>query len=594
MGKIFGGRYEIRDKIGAGGMAIVYRAEDLLLNRIVTVKVLREQFAADEEFITRFRLEAQAAAGLSHPNIVSIYDVGHEGETEYIVMEYVQGHNLKEIIREHAPLSPGRSLYLVRQIARAIGHVHEHHVIHRDIKPHNILVTADDWARVTDFGIAQTAEATTLTHTGNIVGSVHYLSPEQARGEPSGEQSDLYSLGIILYELVTGKLPYDGETPIAVALKHVREHPESPRQLNPQVSPSLEAIIMRAIAKDPEQRYPSAQAFLADLDKIEAEQSVAGPNNLGNGFENGDIEKTQIHQGPTAGMMTGGGNGNPPAAPARLAHAGNALAARVRKTVLRRRFWVGLGAAAAVFLAALFWLHSYASAEEVTVPAVTGQTVTEAAAILGQSHLRLAREINRENSNEVAKNLIIQQEPAEKSLIKTGGDVRIWVSNGPANLTMPDVKDQDPPLSKDAALALIKGVGFINAPLFTYVPSPLVPSGAVIDQNPAPDTPWPANGKIRITLSSGLPALSMPDVIGMSSEEAESALTGTPYNLAVVIAVKDSPTYPRGAVMSTDPNPGNPVEQGTTATVIVSSGSEPEPPGSIPSDAHGHKKGPKP
>ncbi|KLU62403.1 serine/threonine-protein kinase PrkC [Peptococcaceae bacterium CEB3] len=600
MGKILGSRYEIMEQIGAGGMAVVYRAKDLLLNRIVTVKVLRDQFAADEEFSARFRREAEAAAGLSHPNIVSIYDVGREGATQYIVLEYVEGHNLKEIIREQAPLPPERSLHIVRQIAQAIGHVHAHHIIHRDIKPHNILISDDDWARVTDFGIAQTDTAVTLTHTGGIVGSVHYLSPEQARGESSSEQSDLYSLGIILYELVTGKLPYDGETPIAVALKHLREHPLSPRQLNPRVSPSLEAIIMRAIAKDPNQRYPSAQAFLEDLDEIEEEQLRAKSTNLGSGLGNSDIEKTQVHQGPAAGILPKGGGGYPSAASAaeaaaaRVDHAHNALAARVRNAILKHRFWVGLGAAAAILLAVLLFLSNYAKAEEVMVPAITGKTVAQATAILAQSHLSLAREINQENSDKVAKDLIIQQEPAQKTMLKTGGDVRIWVSKGPTNLTMPDVKDQDPPLSKDAALAMIKEVGFINNPIFTYVPSPLIPSGAVIDQSPAPDIPWPANGNIRITLSSGLPTLSMPNVIGTSSEEAESALTGAPYNLAVVIAIKDSSTYPRGVVIGTDPNPGDSVEQGTTATVIVSGGPGPQLPDNTALNAHGHKKSPKP
>ena len=204
-------------------MAIVYKAKDLLLNRVVTIKVLREQFVTDEDFIRRFRREAQSAASLSHPNIVSVYDVGKDGDTEYIVMEYVEGRNLKEIIREYAPLSTDQSINLGRQITEAIQNAHEHHIIHRDIKPHNILVTTDGHAKVTDFGIARAVSSETVTHTGDIVGSVHYLSPEQAKGLQSNEQSDIYSLGIVIYELITGKIPYDGETPIAIALKHLQE-----------------------------------------------------------------------------------------------------------------------------------------------------------------------------------------------------------------------------------------------------------------------------------------------------------------------------------------------------------------------------------
>ncbi|MFZ3132471.1 MAG: protein kinase, partial [Desulfosporosinus sp.] len=234
MSKIFGGRYEVLERIGDGGMAIVYKAKDLLLNRVVTIKVLREQFTTDEDFIRRFRREAQSAASLSHPNIVSIYDVGKEGDTEYIVMEYVEGRNLKEIIREYAPLSTDQSINLGRQITEAIQNAHEHHIIHRDIKPHNILVTEDGHAKVTDFGIARAVSSATVTHTGDIVGSVHYLSPEQAKGLQSNEQSDIYSLGIVLYELITGKVPYDGETPITIVLKHLQEQPVLPSKINPR------------------------------------------------------------------------------------------------------------------------------------------------------------------------------------------------------------------------------------------------------------------------------------------------------------------------------------------------------------------------
>ncbi|MBP1759434.1 MAG: serine/threonine protein kinase, partial [Firmicutes bacterium] len=293
MSKIFGERYEVLEKIGAGGMAIVYKAKDLLLNRVVTIKVLREQFVTDEDFIRRFRREAQSAASLSHPNIVSIYDVGKDGDTEYIVMEYVEGRNLKEIIREYAPLSTEQSINLARQITGAIQNAHENHIIHRDIKPHNILVTADGHAKVTDFGIARAVSSATVTHTGDIVGSVHYLSPEQAKGIQSNEQSDIYSLGIVLYELLTGKVPYDGETPIAIALKHLQQEPVPPSKLNPRIGKELEGVIMRAIAKSPEQRYLSAKELVEDLNHIQAGRPIAwfGISQAE------DPEKTQTHKG---------------------------------------------------------------------------------------------------------------------------------------------------------------------------------------------------------------------------------------------------------------------------------------------------------
>lgn len=298
MSKVLSDRYEIIEKIGVGGMAIVYKAKDLLLNRVVTIKVLREQFASDDDFVRRFRREAQSAASLSHPNIVSIYDVGKDGDTEYIVMEYVEGQNLKELIRNYAPLSSEQSINLARQIAEAIRHAHEHHIIHRDIKPHNILVTADGRAKVTDFGIARAVSAATMTHTGDIIGSVHYLSPEQAKGVQTNEQSDLYSLGIILYELLTGKVPYDGETPVAIALKHLQENPVPPSQLNPRISQGIENVILKAIAKAPERRYQTAVEFVEDLNHIQNGEPI---RKIERPLEE-DLDSTRIHKSLSNGV----------------------------------------------------------------------------------------------------------------------------------------------------------------------------------------------------------------------------------------------------------------------------------------------------
>ncbi len=265
IGNVLGNRYELIEKIGGGGMAVVYKAKCKLLNRLVAVKILRPEFTNDENFVKRFLAEAQSAASLSHPNIVSMYDVGHEGDTHYIVMELVDGITLKQHILNHKSLDWREAINICRQVCSAISHAHKNKIIHRDIKPHNILMTKEGTAKVADFGIARAVTASTLTSAGNVLGSVHYFSPEQARGKYIDETSDIYSLGITLYEMITGMLPFDGETPVSVALKHIQEKAPEPIELEKNIPESVNNIILRAIEKDQAKRYQSAQEMLSDL-----------------------------------------------------------------------------------------------------------------------------------------------------------------------------------------------------------------------------------------------------------------------------------------------------------------------------------------
>ncbi|MGA9175168.1 MAG: Stk1 family PASTA domain-containing Ser/Thr kinase, partial [Thermoactinomyces sp.] len=261
-GKKLGGRYEIVSRVGGGGMAVVYKAKDLLLNRYVAIKVLSDSLSNDSEFIRRFSREAQAAASLSHPNIVNVYDVGKDHYTHYIVMELVEGPTLKQYIQERGPLPAQEAAAIAIQICDGLAHAHENQIVHRDIKPHNILLGANGRAKVTDFGIARAASSSTITQEGSVMGSVHYFSPEQARGGVIGEKSDLYSLGIVLYEMLTGRLPFDGDSAISIALKHLQEIPEDPRSINPNIPDALAEIIMRALDKDPNKRFGSAREMM--------------------------------------------------------------------------------------------------------------------------------------------------------------------------------------------------------------------------------------------------------------------------------------------------------------------------------------------
>jgi eukaryotic-like serine/threonine-protein kinase len=264
-GKKLGGRYQMIDRVGGGGMAVVYKAKDLLLNRFVAIKVLNESLSNDAEFIRRFNREAQAAASLSHPNIVNVYDVGQDGYTHYIVMELVAGLTLKQYIQEHGPLPVKEAAEIAMQICDGLAHAHENQIVHRDIKPHNILLGANGRVKVTDFGIARAASSSTITQAGSVMGSVHYFSPEQARGGVIGEKSDIYSLGILLYEMLTGQLPFDGDSAISIALKHLQDPVEDPRKLNPNIPDHIASILLRALEKDPALRYSSAKAMMQDI-----------------------------------------------------------------------------------------------------------------------------------------------------------------------------------------------------------------------------------------------------------------------------------------------------------------------------------------
>lgn len=555
MSKVFGERYEIIERIGVGGMAIVYKAKDLLLNRIVTIKVLREQFASDDDFVRRFRREAQSAASLSHPNIVSIYDVGKDGDTEYIVMEYVEGQNLKELIRNYAPLSSEQSINLGRQIAEAIRHAHEHHIIHRDIKPHNILVTADGRLKVTDFGIARAVSAATMTHTGDIIGSVHYLSPEQAKGVQTNEQSDLYSLGIILYELLTGKVPYDGETPIAIALKHLQETPVPPSKLNPRISQELENIVLRAIAKSPEQRYQNASELLEDLARVQNGEPI---RKIERHVVDEDLESTRIHKSLSTGINAALGSQPLDEEP------------KTEHSKKKRKIWFAVAAALLLLLIGIGFKY-YIGGGTTKVPDLVGHTIIDAGVLVKQSNLTLENS-GQEYSDTVEQGKISSQDPGAGSLVKSGRTIKVLISKGPQTFKVPNMKG----MTEEDAKNALKSANFTADPTITQDPTSNLPAGTVIAQNPAADTLWPKNGKIEFTVSGGTPYSSqvMPNMVGKSAVEAQDILVNQ-LHLNVRIDQKGSTDYPEGAVMATNPKPGDPIQPGSTVILTVSKGPGP-------------------
>ncbi|MDN5348043.1 MAG: eukaryotic-like serine/threonine-protein kinase [Clostridia bacterium] len=538
VGKVLRDRYEIVSALGGGGMATVYRGRDSLLHRDVTIKILREQYASDRDFVERFQHEAQAVARLSHPNIVSIYDVGQEGSLPYLIMEYVEGRSLKEIIKEKAPLSPVEAIEIVLQICDALEHAHEKGIVHRDIKPHNILLTASGRVKVTDFGIAQAADQATLTYNGSLVGSVHYLAPEQARGMTATPASDIYALGVVMYEMLTGRLPFTGETPIAVALKHLQETPLPPRQLNPTIPPALERVVLRCLEKAPEARYPSAARLRADLLAIH------------NALEEDEFATRVL---PLAGLSDNGGG----------------------HTKRRPRFWawallvllfLGL-AAAGLWTGARY----YFIVGEVVVPPVEGLTEKQAMDELARAGLR-GEVSGRRYDDRVAEGIVLSQVPRQGEKIKRSRPVLLEVSLGPKLIEVPSVIGET---ERNARLRLEDG-GFRVAPKTETVFHPYYPAGTVVEQYPLPRSKQPAGTEIRLTISKGPEPqyIEMPNLVGLSLEEARQKLSDAKLQLGVVNYQRSTKDFP-GLVIGQDIPPRQRVLQGSSVNLTVSQGPGP-------------------
>ncbi|MCL1790554.1 MAG: Stk1 family PASTA domain-containing Ser/Thr kinase [Peptococcaceae bacterium] len=581
--RLLGDRYKVEGKIGAGGMAIVYRAKDTLLERTVAIKVLREQFVTDEAFVKRFRREAQAAASLSHPNIVSIYDVGRDGDIDYIVMEYIHGQTLKDIIRSNGPLETLDAVNLVYQVGEALRHAHANNIIHRDIKPQNILVTSDGRAKVTDFGIARAVTSATLTHTGDIIGSVHYLSPEQARGALVTEQSDIYSLGIILYELITGQLPYDGDTPISIALKHLQEIPQMPGQLGN--SEELDGVILRAIAKSTNDRYLNAKEFLDDLSRVRAGQQVSYRPNLH------DDDMTVLHRGMANQVnrganahQSGGMAGNRAGNPGNMGNMGSMgnLSPEPQKKKGRRlkigRFeiapYVIILPCVAILAAivAMYFFVDYLKGSEREVPDLSGLTEVEARSKLEGVKMTLSNDVDAKYSDEVAVDKIIEQIPAPHTMVKGPREVKVTISLGTANLEMPSVTG----ITLDEAYELLERNGFSKGQVeVERRTDDRVTEDRIISQSHAAKQSVSKNTKITLVVSSGA-SIILPDFSGEDYVNAERILKEKGI-LKVEVLARMSPDKPVGAVLYTYPGAGSKITKETQVTVYYSSGPGPNP-----------------
>jgi beta-lactam-binding protein with PASTA domain len=538
-GTLIDGRYEVLSRIGSGGMADVYLARDRLLGRQVAVKLLQHRFAEDGEFVERFRREASSAAGLSHPNVVAVFDRGEWDGTYYIAMEYLPGKSLKAVVREQGPLPPEEAIEIVVQILRAARFAHKRGIIHRDLKPHNVILDEEGRAKVTDFGIAR-AGASDMTLTGSIMGTAQYLSPEQAQGHTVNETSDLYAVGIVLYELLTGTVPFDGETAVTIALKQVSASPPKPSVLNAAVSPALDAVVARALAKQPGERFENATEFIAALE-------AARP---GAGAQNGVPPN-----GPPAGPPTGG---------LLLAAAGEADGEQDPGEAARRRhkqWWWAAGVAALLLIAAGVAAALLLGSSGVTVPSVTGEG--QAAAVARLQRAGLTPALDSAASAAVPLGTVISQSPRGGAEVKKGSRVSVVVSSGPESVGMPKVVG----MTSTQALAKLRAAGL--QPSTQSQPSAKVPAGTVISTVPSAGTDLQKGSGVVVVVSSGPQQVNVPEVIGETQAEAKAALSAAGLKLGTVTHQTASASQTPGTVLSQSPTVGTALQTGATVSLVV-------------------------
>lgn len=552
-GKLLGNRYEIIEKIGNGGMATVYKATDKVLKRNVAVKILRDEFTTDDEFIKRFEVEAQSAARLTHPNIVSIYDVGVDGNLYYIVMELIQGKTLKEIIvKEKGPLPWKWSINVSIQIASALEMAHRNNIIHRDIKPHNIIITEDGVAKVTDFGIAKAVSNSTITAFGTTIGSVHYFSPEHARGGFTDAKSDLYSLGVVMYEMVTGRVPFDADTPVSVALKHMQEEPIEPIELNPNLPIAVNKIIMRALQKDTTLRYQTASEMLVDLKK-----SLKDPEgDFVEELEYDPTAKTQVidTNAYRDNKQTKNSSGKK-----------DGKFKTFVKTHKGLSIFIGLLLLFVLSLGGTMLVLNLTNPPEVAMPNVVGLSKEEAQKEI--ENVKLKFEIEKEEYNkDVPEGFIISQDPTymEKfNKVKQGSTVKVVVSKGEEKTTVPKVVGME----KDKAVKALE-----DAKLKVEIveeSSKKVQEGYVISQETSPDTEAFAGDTIKIHVSTGVEKATVPDVIGKSQADAKKTLEAQGF--VVAVTTSEDSSKENGIVLKQSLDSGKTVEKGSTVTITVNS-----------------------
>jgi len=542
----YNGRYELLTHIARGGMAEVYLARDLLLDRSVALKVLFPELSIDHLFVERFRREAQAAARLSHPNIVSVYDWGQADTTYFIVMELVDGEALSTLLRAQGALPPERAVSIAMAVASALDYAHRHGVVHRDIKPGNVLLAEDGQVKVTDFGIARAANADdSLTQTGAVMGTASYFSPEQAQGESLDGRTDIYSLGVVLYEMVTGQVPFRAETPLAIAYKHVREDPVPPRALNPAVAPDLDAVILKCLEKDPNRRYQNAESLRQDLQRFVSGRGVAAVQ-----------EARSTVLAPVAAFADTG------EVPVVTDTGGGSDEERPRRGLL-----AVLGTLLGLVLLAIAALVLYKTgvigqSSGIVVPAVTGKTLGEAEAALREAGLSW----KIQGVNQAGDARVVAQSPAPPAKVPPGGSVLLDTTL--ITVPIPAVDG----LQVAAATRKLEQDGFVVAT--TTQTSGTAKKGIVLGQVPGPGSPGAKGSTVTLTVGGGPQLVAVPNLVGLTVAEAATTLGNNGLALGTTTPQASS-SIPVGTIIAQSPRPGVEVGPGSLVGVDVSSGPPP-------------------
>lgn len=567
--RLLAGRYELIEKIGEGGMAIVYKAKCRLLNRYVAIKILRPEFTKDEQFVENFRRESQAAAGLSHPNIVSVYDVGQEGNIHFIVMELVEGKTLSELIEEKGRLDYKEAINITRQVASALSLAHKNQIVHRDIKPHNILITNTGVAKLADFGIAKAVSASTIIGGNNkVMGSVHYFSPEQARGAYVDERSDIYSLGIVLYEMLTGKVPFDGDNPISIALMHINDPMPPVSAEVPGIPPQLEKIIMKATDKYQTNRYRTADEMIEDLDNIEFITKVMGQKAF---TIAGEEEKEQ----PAVSVRPERERTHRKSEPAGNTEESDKTLERANK--ISTGFIIGAVAvlviAGIIGLGALLGWFS-GDSEEIKVPNFVGRTFEEAQALAQKTGLEIARGEDVYSPDQ-EEGKITSQNPTADSVVSPGKLITVYVSKGKKDGVVPKIVGKD---YKEAS-EYLKTFGFELGIVKTE--SSTLPENVIIEQSVEEGSTASKGTKIDVTVSDGKgkETVKMPNLIGKTPDEANAIIDTEGLKLGDA-TYEETTTTAQNLIFWQQYPEGTELEKGTAVSYKVSKGEKPSGSGS--------------
>ena len=567
--RILAGRYELLEKIGDGGMAVVYKARCRLLNRFVAIKILKPEFTKDIKFIESFRRESQSAASLSHPNIVNIYDVGKEGNIHYIVMELIEGKVLSDIIKEEGPMEFHKAVDIVKQIALALNFAHKNHIIHRDVKPHNILITREGTAKITDFGIAKAVNAGTIVgNTGTIMGSVHYFSPEQARGGYVDEKSDIYSLGIVLYELITGRVPFDAENPVAVAIMHMNDEMVPPSSYIPEIPAAIEDIILKATNKYQVNRFKSASEMYDALCEADFMKTRAL-----SGFGNYSVP------GLDATRVMNAVNGFPEAADTGEDNTGD-MRKRNKENKPKKKVRINKVKITAIILALICAIpvsqlilsafDHLTATKEVTVPNLQGMTVEQATEELNKYNLKI-KVGDEVTSSQFAAGEIVSQDPKSEMTVKEGFTITVNVSKGKEEAgKIPNVMNKT---ASDAKF-ILESYGYVQGSVTTENSD--FPKDVVIRQTPEPGTKADPGTAVHLVISLGkaIEQVPVPDVKGKDIDAAKAELEKVGLRIGAV-SYDMSTAYEINTVMWQQYEPGTMVDKETAVNLKVSTGDQP-------------------